>query len=99
MSAIFLRLLTGCVLAMLVVSGGRAADKAPTDDVVRAEMTAIRNLTLNVHTLVTHRRMPPADAKAYHAKVKAAVDRLRTGTTLDGGARDEIEALRQTRVV
>jgi hypothetical protein len=92
----FASLLPGMVLAWtLAVSAAVAADKLATDDAVRREMKAIRDLTLNVHTLVTHRRMPPADARTYHARVKAAVERLRTETTLDGGERDEIENLTQ----
>lgn len=80
--------------ALLLPFGALAdPDKLATDDVVRVEMKAVRDLTLNVYTLVTHRRMPPADARTYHAKVKAAVERLRSGTSLDGGARDEIENL------
>lgn len=67
--------------------------KFPTDDVVRTEMKAIRDLTANVHTLVTHRRMPPADARTYLAKVKAAVARIKAGTTMAGEAREEIEKL------
>jgi hypothetical protein len=83
------------VLLLCLAAGGVQGQesKSPTDEVVRTEMSAIRNLTLNAHTLVTHRRMPPADARTFHARVKAAVERLRTGTTLDGGARDEIESL------
>lgn len=83
-------------LALLVLLAGlvRAEDaKNPTDAAVRTEMVAIRELTLNAHTLVTHRRMPPADARTFYSRIKAAVERLRSGTTLDGGVRDEIESL------
>jgi hypothetical protein len=81
------------VLAFVAVDVRADAARNPTDEAVRTEMTAIRDLTLNAHTLVTHRRMPPADARTFHAHIKAAVARLRSGTTLDGGARDEIESL------
>lgn len=84
------------VMAMLAlgVAGSRAEEaKHPTDDVVRTEMKAIRDLTINVHTLVTHRRMPPADARTYHGRVKASVERLRAGTQVNGDARAEIETL------
>lgn len=89
---------SGRVLAALLLSvlagGAEAGDaKLPTDEVVRTEMKAIRDLTLNVHTLVTHRRMPPADARTYHARVKAAVERLKAGTQVTGAAREEIEKL------
>jgi hypothetical protein len=86
----------GWIAALLFLAsaiGGAAwADEAKlaTDDVVRAEMTAIRDLTLNAHTLVTHRRMPPADARTFHARIKQAVERLDAGMTLTGPARDEI---------
>lgn len=85
------------VALMLAVSvPGAAAQegkKLATDEVVRTEMKAIRDLTSNVHTLVTHRRMPPADARAYHAKVKASVARIKAGTQMTGEAREEIEKL------
>ncbi len=82
--ALLLSLLALCASA-------RAEDaKRPTDDAVRAEMKAIRDLTLDAHSLVTHRRMPPADARTFHARIKAAVERIDAGTTLTGAARDEI---------
>lgn len=81
--------------AMLGAIGAARAEpaKLPTDDVVRKEMTAIRDLTLNVHTLVTHRRMPPADAKSYNAKIKASVARIETEATMTGEAGEEIAKL------
>lgn len=84
------------ILALLLAlpSGARSeAAKFPTDDVVRTEMKAIRDLTLNAHTLVTHRRMPPADARTFHARVAAAAGRINAGTTLQGEAREKIEKL------
>lgn len=90
-------LAAGLALVALAAGSVRAEDaKSPTDETVRTEMKAIRDLTLNAHTLVTHRRMPPADARTFHARIKAAVERLRGTTTLDGGARDEIESLTGT---
>lgn len=90
-----LRALAAVLALLAVAAGGVRADDAknPTDETVRTEMKVIRDLTLNAHTLVTHRRMPPADARTFNAKIKAAVERLRSATTLDGGARDEIESL------
>lgn len=84
-----------CLCVMLAAIGTARADPAkfPTDNVVRKEMAAIRDLTVNVHTLVTHRRMPPAEASAYNAKIKAAVARIEQSTTLAGEAREEIEML------
>lgn len=88
--------LVAAALLGLGVADVRAGDKLATDEVVRTEMKTIRDLTLNAHTLVTHRRMPPADARTFHVRVKAAVERLRSETTLDGGERDEIENLTRT---
>ena len=67
--------------------------KLATDDVVRTEMQAIRDVTINAYTLVTHRRMPPADARAYNAKVKASAERIKADTKMSGEAREEIEKL------
>lgn len=81
--------------AFLVFAGAAAANpaKLATDEVVQKEMKAIRDLTVNAYTLVTHRRMPPAEARAYHAKVKASVERIKTDTQMTGEAREEIEKL------
>jgi hypothetical protein len=87
-------LLAGVQLTTLSFAGADDG-KLATDEIVRTEMKTIRDLTLNAHTLVTHRRMPPSDAKTFHVRIKAAVERLRAGTTLDGGTRDEIENLTQ----
>ncbi|HRO49422.1 MAG TPA: hypothetical protein PLW75_04725 [Hyphomicrobium sp.] len=83
------------LLAAGLMAGTAHAQPArlATDEVVRKEMIAIRDLTSNAYTLVTHRRMPPADARAYHAKVKAAVERIKTGTEMSGEAREEIVKL------
>lgn len=87
--------LLALMASLLVIGGAVCAEEAklPTDGVVRTEMKAIRDLTLNAHTLVTHRRMPPADARTFHARVTAAVERIDAGTTLTGAARDEIGRL------
>lgn len=87
------RIVLLCALLGAIGTAGAEPAKLPTDDVVRKEMVAIRDLTLNVHTLVTHRRMPPADAKSYNAKIKASVARIKTGSTMTGEAREEIEKL------
>lgn len=84
------------ITVMSVLTAHAGNTKHPTDEVVRTEMKAIRDLTLNVHTLVTHRRMPPADARRYHARVKAALGRLKAGTQVAGAAREEIEKLAGT---
>ncbi len=81
-------------LSLLFNFGAQAEEaKLATDDVVRVEMKAIRDLTLNAHTLVTHRRMPPADARVFHSRIKAAVERLQSGTSLTGAAKTEIAQL------
>lgn len=83
------------LLAALIISGAAFADpaKLATDEIVRKEMKTIRDLTINAYTLVTHRRMPPAEARAYDAKVKASVDRIKADTQMTGEAREEIEKL------
>ena len=83
------------LLATLLFAGAALAQpaKLATDDVVRKEMTAIRDLTVNAYTLVTHRRMPPADARTYHGKVKASVARIKADTQMTGEAREEIVKL------
>lgn len=87
--------LTTVVLVFTFAIGCAKAEETtfPTDEVVRSEMKAIRDLTLNVHTLVTHRRMPPAEARTFHERITAAVERLEDGTTLTDASRDEIAAL------
>jgi len=50
--------------------------KWETDEPVRGAMKAVRDLVLRDHSLVTHRRMPPAGARAFHAAIKAEVDRM-----------------------
>lgn len=69
--------------------GGRLA----TDDIIRTEMTAIRDLTLGVRTEILQRRLLPADARAFYEHVKASVGRLKAKTQMAGEARDEIEKL------
>jgi hypothetical protein len=81
------------LLALFPLAAQAQGGRLPTDDVVRKEMKAIRDLTLDVHTLVTHRRLPPADARTYHARVKEAIARLKAGTQMSGEAREEIEKL------
>jgi hypothetical protein len=86
--------LAGVVVVLSAVGGAWADDaKLATDDAVRTEMKTIRDLTLNAHTLVTHRRMPPADARTFHTRIKAAVGKIGEGTTLQDPARAEILAL------
>ena len=82
-------------LAATLVAGMAHAQpvKLGTDEVVREEMTTIRDLTSNAYTLVTHRRMPPSDARAYHAKIKASVARIAADTQMTGEAREEIVKL------
>lgn len=72
--------------------------KAPVDAGVRAEMARIRDLTRDVHTLVTHRRMPPAEARKFHASVKEAVLRIDAAATLIGAPREKLTAVTQDLV-
>jgi len=50
--------------------------KLETDEAVRRAMKTIRALVLRDHSLVTHRRMSLAGARAFHAAVKGEVERM-----------------------
>lgn len=69
--------------------------KLRPDPVLAAEMKVIRDLTLNIHSLVTHRRLSPADGRTFHAKITAALSRIEEGTSLIGEPQDTITALVQ----
>lgn len=69
--------------------------KIVSDAAVQSEMTTIRNLTLDVHTLVTHRRMPPAEARKYHGRITQAVAKIEAETTLRGAPRETLDAILQ----
>jgi hypothetical protein len=65
------------------------------DPVLMAEMKVIRDLTLDIHSLVTHRRLSPAAGRSFQEKIKASLDRIQAGTTLIGEPRDSLTALVQ----
>jgi len=81
-------------LALLAAQGARADDaKWPADDVLRSGMTAIRKLTLDSHTLVTHRRMPPAEAQSFAGKISKEASRIRTSAEIPAAAKERLDAL------
>jgi len=69
--------------------------KIRPDPVLVAEMKIIRDLTLDIHSLVTHRRLSPAAGRSFQDKIKAALGRIQAGTTLIGEPRDSLTALVQ----
>ena len=69
--------------------------KLRPDPVLIAEMKIIRDLTLDIHSLVTHRRLSPAAGRSFQEKIKASLSRIEAGTTLIGEPRDSLTALVQ----
>ncbi|MBX9861224.1 MAG: hypothetical protein K2Y42_00600 [Hyphomicrobium sp.] len=65
------------------------------DPVLMAEMKIIRDLTLDIHSLVTHRRLSPAAGRSFQDKIKGALGRIQAGTTLIGEPRDSLTAMVQ----
>lgn len=90
-------LIAAIVLAGLQIILARAAPgvepKWPTDDVLRSGMAAIRKATLDSHTLVTHRRMPPADARSFAERISKEVDRIKASAVVPPDAKPVLEAL------
>jgi hypothetical protein len=64
-----------------------------TDEPVRGAMKAVRDLVLRDHSLVTHRRMPPAGARAFHGVIKTVVERMLAETKAAPGARAALEPI------
>lgn len=74
-------------LAALAVRPAFSTDaRWPAAEPVRAAMAAIRKATLDNHTLVTHRRMPPADARRFAETI------AKEATIARAGARGSPEA-------
>jgi hypothetical protein len=69
--------------------------KIRPDPVLVAEMKFIRDLTLDIHSLVTHRRLSPAAGRSFQDKITASLSRIQEGTTLIGDPRDSLTALVQ----
>lgn len=65
---------------------GVEAAKWSTDDPVRRAMKAVRDIVVRDHSLVTHRRMPPAGARAFHASIKSEMERMLAETKVEGEA-------------
>lgn len=90
-----------CTLAALVAMAASIAiagdavqgAKFPTDEALRAHMAAIRKVTLDNHTLVTHRRMPVAEARRFAEFVMREAREIKAHVALSGEAKTEIEAL------
>jgi hypothetical protein len=70
-----------------------AAAKWPTDETLRTAMAAIRKATLDNHTLVTHRRMPPSDAQRFADAIAKATSRARESTQLAPDAKAELDSI------
>lgn len=54
----------------------RASDKFSSEQETRAAMEDIRQRVINVHTLITHRRMPVASAAQFARETNADVARI-----------------------
>ncbi len=81
-------------LAVLVSGPASGADSRwPTDETIRTAMATIRKATLENHTLVTHRRMPPATAQSFAKTIVAAASRIRTDTQVPTGAKATLEPI------
>ena len=81
-------------LAVLVSGSASGADaRWPTDETIRTAMATIRKATLDNHTLVTHRRMPPATAQSFANAIAAAVSRIRTDTQVPADAKAALEPI------
>lgn len=70
-----------------------SARKWATDAVLREGLTEIRSLVLRHHTLITHRRISPDDARRFAADIQREADRTVTGLLLSGEPRDEARRL------
>ncbi|MBN8911395.1 MAG: hypothetical protein J0H65_04910 [Rhizobiales bacterium] len=81
-------------LAVLAMHPASSADaRWPTDEPLRAAMAAIRKATLDNHTLVTHRRMPPADARRFADTIAKQASIARTGAQISPEAKAELEPI------
>jgi hypothetical protein len=77
-----------CMLAGAACRDAYGAErKWPTDETLRSGMAAIRKATLDNHTLVTHRRMPPAGARAFAERVSAEISRINAEARVPDDAR------------
>jgi hypothetical protein len=85
--------LMAMIASMAVAGDAVQPAKFPTDDALRAHMAAIRKVTLDNHTLVTHRRMPVAEARRFADIVMREAREIKANAALSGEAKAEIEAL------
>jgi hypothetical protein len=88
-------MLAAAAAALGPVSGPAvgAEPKWPTDEPIRAAMAVIRKATLDNHTLVTHRRMPQADARRFAETVSREVARIKAEADLPPEGRSEFDAI------
>lgn len=87
-------LLTVAGLASLASEPASCADKKwPTDETLRTAMATIRKATIDNHTLVTHRRMPPADARRFAETIAKETSRVRADAQVPPGAKAELEPI------
>lgn len=75
-----------------------AGAKWETSEPVREGMKAIRDIVLENHTLITHRRMPPARARSMAAEIKRHVETMSANMALPPDADAAARAL-LTRIV
>lgn len=69
------------------------ATKLPADAAIKAGMKSIRSATIDVLTLVTHRRMPPDMAQSYAKAVAGQVDAIEREAARDPAVVKELEPL------
>lgn len=60
----------------LATTGATVTEKFPSEAETRAAMEAIRQRVINVHTLITHRRMPVATAAQFARETSADIARI-----------------------
>ena len=87
-------LIATLLFAVCITGAASAAEvKWPADDVLRSGMAAIRRATLDNHTLVTHRRMPPASARTFADHIAKEADRIKSEADVPADAKPVLDAL------
>ncbi|WP_295557735.1 hypothetical protein [uncultured Hyphomicrobium sp.] len=87
-------LLIAAVMDAATIGIAASADaKWPADDVLRSGMAAIRKATLDSHTLVTHRRMPPASARSFAERIRKEADRIEADAAVPLTAKPDLKTL------
>lgn len=75
---------------------GEPQPRLPTDAALQAGMENIRAAVVDHHTLITHRRLPPAMAASFARRIEGSIAAIRDGTILSGDARTRLDALLDT---